>query len=114
MFQRANVGISDELHKHFGNFFIFNNDLPPPVDHSPPFTKGKARLHECFSIEKRSVFATETLCFSCKNTPPNTDLDERPLLLHHHLSAVDDVVVTKKKRNFARTFKQQGRKRKKT
>ena len=99
MFQRANVGISDELHKHFGNFFIFNNELPPPVDHSPPFTKGKARLHECFS---------------CKNTPPNTDLDERPLLLHQHLSAVDDVVVTKKKRNFARAFKQQGRKRKKT
>ena len=66
MFQRANVGISDELHKHFGNFFIFNNDLPPPVDHSAPFTKGKARLHECFSIEKRSVFATETLCFSCE------------------------------------------------
>ena len=61
MFQRANVGISDELHKHFGNFFIFNSELPPPVDHTAPFTKGKARLHECFSIEKRSVFATETL-----------------------------------------------------
>lgn len=69
MFQRANVGISDELHKHFGNFFIFNSELPPPVEHSAPFTKGKARLHECFSIEIRSVFATETLCFSCKNTP---------------------------------------------
>ena len=65
MFQRANVGISDELHKHFGNFFIFNNDLPPPVDHSAPFTKGKARLHECFSCKtlRQTQIQMKDICY---------------------------------------------------